>query len=210
MVSYGVIIMLSNVYVQPIKDDKERNSPKYKYIVDIEHDYDYNGNGSKNMYIYTKGELIPLQRGDWQISAIVKMPYCWSGYSDLIDIERDGESYQIEIRPDRSSIFKKCGFSLDIQGVFETIIGLANYESVGHLKLEKEMLEYKEEIERWSDCSKEVLNDFGIRLECIKSNYDSVKLSSNSNKSKMKALYSEINSMFDALCEKCEDKQNDL
>lgn len=133
---YGINRFLSKIYLNRI--DSTSNNEEYKHTVEIVQGDSYNGNGYCTMKIYTKGELKELSCGTWKISPIVNMPYCWAGYSDKIEVmDKNGESYIINITPDSTSIFKKGNdFTLDVKAVCEEIYSLDKWYNVLHLRLE--------------------------------------------------------------------------
>ena len=145
---YGINKFLSKIYLNRI--DNISNNGDYEHTFEIIQGDGFNGNGYCTMKIYTKGELKELSCGTWRISPIIKMPYCWTGYSDRIDVvDRNGESYMIQITPDQTSLFKKGkDFTLDVKAVYEKIFSLDQWYNVSHLQLEEIMTEIEKDVER--------------------------------------------------------------
>ena len=88
------------------------------------------------MKIYTHGKLEPFEIGNWKISPIIRMPFNWTGYSDVLEIQ-DNNAKIISYRstPDPETLFKKKDFVKDIKWVFETIKLLGEIENGEHFEL---------------------------------------------------------------------------
>ena len=151
--SYGVnVISKKKIYVNLIDSNDDKS--KYDYTVDIVPVSEHNGNGIDNMRIYTKNKLDILKSGDWTIYPIIKMPYCWQGYDVCIDIEDiDETTHTIRKIFDSTSLFRKGGFSNEIEGVLKTVFSLKDFVNVDHFKIEEEIIRIKERINKNSPLS---------------------------------------------------------
>ena len=147
---YGLNKFLSKIYLNRIDDVMVHE--EYEHTVEIIQGDSFNGNGYCTMKIYTKGNLKELSCGKWKISPIVNMPFCWGGYSDCIEVvDGNGESYMVQITPDKTSLFKKGkDFTLDVKAVYETIYSLHQWCNVPHLRLDEILKSIKEDIELYS------------------------------------------------------------
>ena len=148
---YGINKFLSKIHLNRI-DDATADNGEYEHTFEIIQGDSFNGNGYYTMKIYTKGKLKELSSGTWKISPIVEMPYCWAGYSDCIEVvDGNGESYMIQITPDRTSLFRKGkDFTLDVKAVYEKIYSLNQWYNVSHLRLEEILKSIEDDIEKYS------------------------------------------------------------
>lgn len=133
---YGVTILMNKIYVEPIKEESITERSKFHYIVEIVNVVENNGNGHNLMKIYTDDNLEPIIKGFWKISPIIKMPYDWRGYHDVIDLtDKNNNSFFFESKPDVLSLLKKISFVSDIQWVFNFLDELLFIEDKEHFEL---------------------------------------------------------------------------
>lgn len=133
---YGVNTFLSEVHVNAVDFDETFKVSEYQHIVEIKHIQSHNGNGHNEMKIYTDGKLEAFEIGNWKISPIIRMPFNWTGYSDVLEIQ-DNNAKIISYRstPDPETLFSKKDFVKDIKWVFETIKLLGEIENGEHFEL---------------------------------------------------------------------------
>ena len=183
---YGVNTLIKEVHVNAVDFDETFRKPEYRYIVEIVHIHDHNGNGEKSMKIYTDGELIPFNVGNWKISPIIRMPYNWTGFGAEIEMsDLNAKVYIKKGTPDVASQFGKKDFIPDIKWVFESIKSMENIENVEHI----EILELISEINR-------ILNIYkskSVDAEAFQKHFDSLK-NLNDKRKGIKDALSEINS----------------
>ncbi len=196
---YGVNIFLNEVYVEIIDFKNAYKSPEYKYLVEIKDIEDYRGNGLKEMKIYTDGNLEIFEIGNWRISPIIKMPYNWSGFRDVLEIQ-DNNSQIISFceKPDSSSLFSKEDYIKDIKWVFQSINYIGDAENVDHF----EFLKHLKETSRLLSIYNQYLSIDTLLKIANRINYEIEKLKelaiSEKNKTLATALINESISSFNS------------
>lgn len=132
---YGVNTLVSEVHVNAVDFDETFKVPEYQYIVEIKHIQSHKGNGHNEMKIYTDGKLEAFEIGNWKISPIINMPFDWSGYSDVLEIQdKNSKIISYNGRPDPETLFSKKDYINDIKWVFETINLMIDIENVEHFE----------------------------------------------------------------------------
>lgn len=133
---YGVNIFINEVHVNSVEFSENLEFSEFKYIVEIVEVEEYNGNGEDEMKIYIDGKLEVIEIGNWKISPVIRMPFNWSGFWDIIEMQdKSSKIINRTGKPDKSSIFQNGSFIKDIRWVFETINALSEIESVEHYEL---------------------------------------------------------------------------
>ncbi len=149
--AYGVNTFINEVHINKVDFSETYKLPEYRYIVEIVEIRQENGNGLDEMKIYTEGNLEIIEIGNWRISPVVKMPFSWSGWDDIIELQDKALNVlNIRATPDSASIYKKEGFEKDIRWVFETIKSMSEIETTEQYKLLEHINETNRKISIYS------------------------------------------------------------
>jgi len=124
------------------------NKADYDYFLQVRDVENINLNGYSEIDIYTKGEKKIIEIGDWKVVPVVKMPFCWSGYSlELKAFDVDSNLFVFKGNTGYETIFKKINFLKEAKWIIQKIKDLKDIENVYHA----ELIETLDDLIRYAD-----------------------------------------------------------